>query len=109
MSTREVLRAAIFAALATVLVWQVISRSLAAYFAERAPEAALTLRASYPKALLHLAETHFEGDALRDTGVAARGSMTGEAPATQPAEDRLRALSQLAKSAERSRVEKRFR
>jgi hypothetical protein len=101
---REATRAGIFAVLTALLVWQVISRSLVAYLAERAPEAALTLSATYPRALLNLAEMHLGDDAPREVGAAADTAMTGQAQTTQPADDRLRALTQLlAKSAELSR------
>ena len=103
MSTRDALRAGIFAMLAAVLVWQVISRSLVDYLAERAPETALTVRASYPRALLNLAEMHLAADAPPQAGVAPDNTTPNEAATTQAAKDRLQALSQLAKSAELSR------
>ena len=48
-------RALVFVALGGVLAWQVLSRSLAAYLATVAPEAALRLRPNEPAALLNLA------------------------------------------------------
>ena len=42
-------------------MWQVVSRSLVAYLANAAPEAALKLRPDDPRALLKLAERHFKG------------------------------------------------
>ena len=57
------LRAGILTALAILLVWQVVSRSLVAYLANAAPEAALKLRPDDPRALLKLAERHFQGHA----------------------------------------------
>jgi hypothetical protein len=59
----NILRAGILTALAILLVWQVVSRSLVAYLANAAPEAALKLRPDDPRALLKLAERHFQGHA----------------------------------------------
>jgi hypothetical protein len=50
------LRLLILAPLALFLVWEVLTRSLAAYFADASPEAALRLRPTNPTALLNLAE-----------------------------------------------------
>jgi hypothetical protein len=49
-------RTFVLAGLAAVLVWQVISRSLVAYLADAAPQAALSLRSTDPTALLNLAD-----------------------------------------------------
>lgn len=49
------LRIIIFAVLAALLIWQVVTRSVAAYLAETNPEAALQLRPTEPTALLNLA------------------------------------------------------
>ena len=50
------LRTAVFAGCALLLVWLVLSRSLAAYLAEVAPQAALRLNGGQPEALTNLAE-----------------------------------------------------
>src|ERR1700719_3326420 len=50
------LRTAVLAACALLLAWLVISRSLAAYLAEVAPQAALRLNSAQPEALINLAE-----------------------------------------------------
>jgi hypothetical protein len=50
------LRTAVLAACALLLVWLVISRSLAAYLAEVAPQAALRLNSAQPEALTNLAD-----------------------------------------------------
>ncbi|MGD0533684.1 MAG: hypothetical protein ABSA62_15870 [Methyloceanibacter sp.] len=55
-------RLLILAALALFLVWEVLTRSLAAYFADADPEAALRLRSTNPTALLNLAEDRLAGD-----------------------------------------------
>jgi hypothetical protein len=59
-----------------VLVWQVISRNLAAYLAVVAPEAALGLRPPHPTALLHVADKTLHVDAVDQvaSGVAAESS-----------------------------------
>jgi hypothetical protein len=49
-------RAILFAVLATVLVWEVTSRTLARHLASVVPEQALAIRALQPTALLNLAE-----------------------------------------------------
>jgi hypothetical protein len=48
-------RAILFAALAVILVWEVISRSFVAYLADIAPDAALLIRSHQPTANLNLA------------------------------------------------------
>src|ERR1700731_4748990 len=50
------LRTAILAACALLLAWLVVSRSLAAYLAEVAPQAALRLNSGQPEALTNLAD-----------------------------------------------------
>src|SRR5580704_672130 len=50
------LRTAVFAGCALLLAWLVLSRSLAAYLAEVAPQAALRLNGGQPEALTNLAE-----------------------------------------------------
>ena len=54
--TSLIFRITLTAAVAGVLLWQVTTRSLVAYFANSAPEAALSLRSTDAKALLVLAE-----------------------------------------------------
>jgi hypothetical protein len=53
-------RHVVLALLALVLVWQVVTTSMVAYLAERAPRAALWLRSEYAAALLNLAEERLE-------------------------------------------------
>ena len=50
------IRLIILIALAVFLVWEIVTRGVAAYLAETSPEMATTLRASEPTALLNLAE-----------------------------------------------------
>ena len=52
----RLIRLGILAALALFLVWEVATRSLAAYFADPQPETAIRLRSTEPTALLNLAE-----------------------------------------------------
>ena len=47
----------ILTTLAAFLVWEVITRSIAAYLADTSPEAAIRLRSTNPTALLNLADT----------------------------------------------------
>ena len=54
-------RAIIYAALAVILTWLVISRSLAAYLADAAPNMALWLNPSQPEALVNLADSALNG------------------------------------------------
>src|SRR5271169_1321893 len=61
------LRTAVVAACALLLAWLVMSRSLAAYLADVAPQAALRLNAGQPEALTNLAER-----ILNDSGGANR-------------------------------------
>jgi hypothetical protein len=49
-------RTIVLAATAVILIWLVVSRSLAAYLAEAAPQSALWLNARQPEALLNLAD-----------------------------------------------------
>ena len=60
---RSRLRLIILVALALFLVWEVITRSLAAYLAEASPEMAISLRSTEPTALLNLAEDRLNLDA----------------------------------------------
>jgi len=52
---RPKVRTVLLAGLAVILTWLIVSRSLAAYLAEVAPEAALWLRPGEPEALVNLA------------------------------------------------------
>jgi len=54
-------RTIIYAALAVILAWLVISRSLAAYLADAAPKMALWLNPSQPEALVNLADSALNG------------------------------------------------
>jgi hypothetical protein len=54
--TSRRLRSVAFAVLGIALVWEIFSRSLVAYLAEVAPEAALAVRASDPTALVNISE-----------------------------------------------------
>src|SRR3990172_5412193 len=49
-------RAIVVVGLATLLAWQVVSRTLVSYLANIAPDAALQLRSTDPNALLNLAD-----------------------------------------------------
>ena len=67
-SRRWCFRAVVLSGLAVVLVWQVISRSLVAYLAAMAPEAALILGPTNPTALVNLADKRLNLDlAEKDT------------------------------------------
>ena len=63
-------RALLLAAFGTVLVWQIVTRSFAAYLAVEAPATALTLRPDEPTALLALADAMLnrrsDGEAASD-------------------------------------------
>src|SRR5580700_4415997 len=73
------LRTAILGACALLLAWLVLSRSLAAYLAEGAPQAALRLNAGQPEALTNLADRM-----LNDSGGAdGRADATDQTPAPQ--------------------------
>jgi hypothetical protein len=54
--TSRRLRSVVFAVLGIALAWEIISRSLVAYLAEVAPEAALIVRANDPTALVNITE-----------------------------------------------------
>ena len=93
------LRILVLSGLAILLVWLIVTRSLAASLAESSPEAALTLQPQQPRALMTLARTElkpllkqWEQDATQDT--------KGGAPEGL---DRLSALSKLAEGAMGSR------
>jgi hypothetical protein len=91
--TSRLLRAIVVGAVAILLAWLVLSKSLVAYLAAGAPEAALWLDASDPEALLSLAHKHLdtaEGDTTRS-----------DAPA--PPGERLRLWSELAKAVAEAR------
>src|SRR5580700_8590220 len=73
------LRTAVFAGCALLLAWLVVSRSLAAYLAEVAPQAALRLNSGQPEALTNLADRM-----LNDTaGTNGRVDATDQASAPQ--------------------------
>lgn len=74
------LKPIVFAALATFLVWEVISRTFVAFLANFAPEQALHIRSQQSAALLNLAETKL--DALDDKAA----QPTGELPQEHSAE-----------------------
>jgi hypothetical protein len=88
-------------ALAVLLVWQVISRSLVAYLAEVAPEAALSLSASNPTALLNLADKELDLD-LTDKGARTAGATVSDRAShanpdvTVDASDRIPAFARFA-------------
>src|ERR1700733_14485832 len=70
------LRTALLAGCALLLAWLVLSRSLAAYLAEVAPQAALRLNAGQPEALTNLADRM-----LNDSGgTDARAGATDQGP-----------------------------
>ena len=73
------LRTAVLAACALLLAWLVISRSLAAYLAEVAPQAALRLNSAQPEALTNLADRLFNDTA----GVNGRADGTAQTAAPQ--------------------------
>jgi hypothetical protein len=106
------LRAIISIALGGVLVWQVLTRSLAAYLASAAPETALMLEGSEPTALLNLADGGLAGLDLDGKG---KGGPAAASPKMEPAKvgkpeasgaagDRLRNWAELAKAAEKGRL-----
>jgi hypothetical protein len=72
------LRTAVFAGCALLLAWLVMSRSLAAYLAEVAPQAALRLNAGQPEALTNLADRM-----LNDSGADGRVDATDQIAAPQ--------------------------
>jgi hypothetical protein len=73
------LRTAVFAGCALLLAWLVVSRSLAAYLAEVAPQAALRLNAGQPEALTNLADRMLNDSA----GADGRADATDQTPAPQ--------------------------
>jgi hypothetical protein len=81
------LRGIIFAVLATLLVWEVTSKSLARYLASAGPEQALALDARQPTALLNLADQKIGIDA--PTTDARAQSLTSQ-------DQQIRAMSELA-------------
>ncbi len=94
----------LLALLGLLLVWQVVTRSFAAYLADAAPEAALRLDAAHPAALLNLAGRKLnESQAASDPKqqIASSPDQVGvEAPASSPeASDLIVALSKLASEA----------
>src|ERR1700719_1435548 len=70
------LRTAILGACALLLAWLVVSRSLAAYLAEVAPQAALRLNAGQPEALTNLADRMLNDSA----GANGRADATDQTP-----------------------------
>ena len=70
------LRTAVLAACALLLAWLVISRSLAAYLAEVAPQAALRLNSAQPEALTNLADRMLNNSA----GANGRTDATNQTP-----------------------------
>jgi hypothetical protein len=73
------LRTAILGACALLLAWLVISRSLAAYLAEVAPQAALRLNSAQPEALTNLADRMLNDSA----GANGRTAATNQTAAPQ--------------------------
>jgi hypothetical protein len=69
-------RLLLIVALAAFLIWEVITRSFAAYFADASPEMAIRLRPTDPVALLNLGESHLTR--------ALEGSATAEAKGLSP-------------------------
>jgi hypothetical protein len=80
-------RGVLFAALATLLVWGVTSKSLARYLASAGPEQALALDARQPTALLNLADQKIGIDAPTSTD--ATQSLTSQ-------DQQIRAMAELA-------------
>jgi hypothetical protein len=74
---RWLLQASLFATLAAVLVWEVTSKTVAAYLATVAPEQALLIRARQPTAKVSLADrrlNELEGAVGTDASVPSPGS-----------------------------------
>jgi hypothetical protein len=91
-------RAIVLIALAMILTWQVVTRSLAAHLALAAPETSLSLRANDPVALLNLADSRLNS-ARQGEQPAARTSKTAlpGGPGTErPTNDGLRLWADLA-------------
>jgi hypothetical protein len=98
-------------AVGVILAWLVISRSLVAYLAVNAPEAALWLQASDPGALLSLAEGHIDAARIREPGKAADAPAASPPPPqkTEPSAkpgEPLRLWSELAKAVTQAREER---
>ena len=94
-------------AVAVILVWQVISRSLVAYLAINAPEEALRLRSNDPRALLSLAEKRFDlariGEGSKPSAVPATASEPQDTIETpEQIGNRLRMWSELAKAIDKT-------
>jgi hypothetical protein len=89
-------RTLIWSALAAVLVWLIASRSLVAYLADVAPEAALQLDPTNPRALLNMVESYLEVS----IGADGRAFTTAAEPDGNETGRRLHILSQLARAAE---------
>ncbi len=88
----RLLRATLFAALATILVWEIVSRTFAAYLAGAAPEQALVIRADQPAAMLNLANQKL--DELEGTA--------GETGHSQSSDHDLRPVHEIRALAERA-------
>jgi hypothetical protein len=90
-----IIRRIVIAALAALLIWQVVTRSLVAYLANASPELALKIDPSYPQALLNLAEASVLAAAR-----AAANSQPSQDPARDQATDldRLKGLSDMARA-----------
>lgn len=84
--SRVNLRVAAVAAGAVLLTWLVLSRSVAAYLADTAPNSALWLNSSNPQALINLADRMLNGDGGAGAG-AARPEPSDPAPETPPGAD----------------------
>ena len=82
---------------AAILVWQVITRSFVAHIANTAPDTALSLRSTDPKALLVLAERRLVHIQRREKSPADSPSETQTTAAPiKEAQDRLRRWAELA-------------
>ena len=102
-SGRHLLRLIALVVLGAVLVWLILTRSLAASFAETAPETALSLQPNEPRALLKIAKVQLNELLKASEG----GQHDTNAPQTKtdtpvdrpPPMDRLANLSRLAETA----------
>jgi len=75
--TSRRLRSVVFAVLGIALAWEIFSRSLVAYLAEVAPEAALIVRANDPTALVNITERRLNLEHhTKDTPIAQSGGET---------------------------------
>ena len=92
------LKAFAFAILGAVLVWQVVTGSLAAYLAGPAPETALSLAPGHSEALLNLADRKLALllAAARPTGSAPDQVEQGAADTSQDAGERVRMFAERA-------------